>query len=183
MRISTWFSAPAANSAATAARVRANHAASVAGRPSASAGASRSAPTAVSTGSEPDSTGPDDQNCPFRIASRAPLMATGTTGACAFSAMMKPPFLNGNRAPVRLRVPSGKIRNELPSRSAVARPARSPAGSARGCRARAARSRPDRTRARESAACAAPPCRRSAAAETARSAPRRGSAARRCWCG
>ena len=34
---------------------------------------------------------------------------------------MKPPFLNGNSAPVRLRVPSGKIRNELPSRRAVGR--------------------------------------------------------------
>ncbi len=29
---------------------------------------------------------------------------------------MKPPFLNGSSAPVRLRVPSGKIRNEFPSR-------------------------------------------------------------------
>ena len=35
-------------------------------------------------------------------------------------AMMNPPFLNGSSAPVRLRVPSGKIRNELPSRSASA---------------------------------------------------------------
>ena len=51
---------------------------------------------------------------PFRIASRAPVIATGTIGACALSAMMKPPFLNGSSSPVRLRVPSGKIRNELP---------------------------------------------------------------------
>ena len=41
-------------------------------------------------------------------------MATGTTGACALIAMMKPPFLNGSSSPVRLRVPSGKMRNELP---------------------------------------------------------------------
>ena len=67
-----------------------------------------------------------DDRLPFRIASRAPVMATGTTGACALSAMMKPPFLNGSSSPVRLRVPSGKIRNELPSRSASA--ARSIAG-------------------------------------------------------
>ena len=38
-------------------------------------------------------------------------------GTWASMAMMKPPFLNGSRFPVRLRVPSGKIRNELPSRS------------------------------------------------------------------
>ena len=31
--------------------------------------------------------------------------------------MMNPPFLNGSSSPVRLRVPSGKIRNELPARS------------------------------------------------------------------
>ena len=31
-------------------------------------------------------------------------------------AMMKPPFLNGSSSAVRLRVPSGKIRNELPER-------------------------------------------------------------------
>ena len=30
--------------------------------------------------------------------------------------MMKPPFLNGKSSEVRLRVPSGKIRNELPAR-------------------------------------------------------------------
>ena len=30
--------------------------------------------------------------------------------------MMKPPFLNGSSSAVRLRVPSGKIRNELPAR-------------------------------------------------------------------
>ena len=30
--------------------------------------------------------------------------------------MMKPPFLNGSSSAVRLRVPSGKIRNELPDR-------------------------------------------------------------------
>ena len=35
-------------------------------------------------------------------------------------AMMNPPFLKGSSAPVRLRVPSGKIRNEFPSRSASA---------------------------------------------------------------
>ena len=84
---------------------------------------------------------------PFRIASRAPLMATGTIGACALSAMTKPPFLNGSSSPVRLRVPSGKIRNELPSRKRLRRRARSPAGSGRGCRARAARSRRDRRHA------------------------------------
>ena len=54
---------------------------------------------------------------PLRIAARPPLIATGTTGACASIAMMKPPFLNGRRSPVRLRVPSGKIRNELPALS------------------------------------------------------------------
>ena len=32
-------------------------------------------------------------------------------------AMTKPPFLNGRSSPVRLRVPSGKIRNELPART------------------------------------------------------------------
>ena len=51
---------------------------------------------------------------PLRIDARPPLTATGTTGAWACSAMMKPPFLNGSSSPVRLRVPSGKIRNELP---------------------------------------------------------------------
>ena len=59
---------------------------------------------------------------PLRMAFRVPVIATGTIGACPFSAMMNPPFLNGNRAPVRLRVPSGKIRNELPARSASAAP-------------------------------------------------------------
>ena len=54
---------------------------------------------------------------PFRMASRPPWTATGTIGACAWMAMMNPPFLNGSRSPVRLRVPSGKIRNELPARS------------------------------------------------------------------
>ena len=54
---------------------------------------------------------------PLRIAARPPVTATGTTGACAWMAMMKPPFLKGSRASVRLRVPSGKIRNELPARS------------------------------------------------------------------
>ena len=49
-----------------------------------------------------------------RVASA--LIATGTIGACALIAMMKPPFLNGSRLPVWLRVPSGKIRNELPAR-------------------------------------------------------------------
>ena len=34
----------------------------------------------------------------------------------ALIAMTKPPFLNGSSSSVRLRVPSGKIRNELPSR-------------------------------------------------------------------
>ena len=66
------------------------------------------------------------QGLPFRIASRAPLMATGTIGAWALSAITKPPFLNGSSCPVRLRVPSGKIRKELPSRKAAA--ARSMAG-------------------------------------------------------
>ena len=37
-------------------------------------------------------------------------------------AMTKPPFLKGSRLPVRLRVPSGKIRNEFPSRKACGRP-------------------------------------------------------------
>jgi hypothetical protein len=31
-----------------------------------------------------------------------------------------PPFLNGSRSSVRLRVPSGKIRNELPDRIELA---------------------------------------------------------------
>ena len=53
---------------------------------------------------------------PRRMASAPPEMATGTIGACAFSAIRKPPFLNGSISPVLLRVPSGKIRNELPSR-------------------------------------------------------------------
>ena len=55
---------------------------------------------------------------PFRMAFLAPVIATGTMGTWALSAMMKPPFLNGSRAPVRLRVPSGKMRNELPAPSA-----------------------------------------------------------------
>ena len=53
---------------------------------------------------------------PRRIASRPPWIATGTIGACALIAMMKPPFLNGSSSAVLLRVPSGKIRNELPAR-------------------------------------------------------------------
>ena len=52
---------------------------------------------------------------PRRMAARPPLMATGRIGACAWIAMMNPPFLNGSRASVRLRVPSGKIRNEFPA--------------------------------------------------------------------
>ncbi len=57
---------------------------------------------------------------PLRIAARPPETATGTIGACALIAMTKPPFLNGSSSPVRLRVPSGKMRNELPARSASA---------------------------------------------------------------
>ena len=53
---------------------------------------------------------------PRRIASRPPVIATGTIGACAFSAMMNPPFLKGKSSSVRLRVPSGKIRKEFPRR-------------------------------------------------------------------
>jgi hypothetical protein len=53
---------------------------------------------------------------PFCMAARPPETATGTIGACALIAMMKPPFLNGNSSAVRLRVPSGKIRKELPER-------------------------------------------------------------------
>jgi hypothetical protein len=48
------------------------------------------------------------------------LIATGTMGAWAFSAMMKPPFLNGSSSPVAAAVPSGKIRNEFPARNASA---------------------------------------------------------------
>ena len=51
---------------------------------------------------------------PRRIASRPPVTATGRIGACALMAMMKPPFLKGKSSSVRLRVPSGKMRNELP---------------------------------------------------------------------
>ena len=54
---------------------------------------------------------------PRCIAARPPWMATGTIGAPALIAMMKPPFLNGSISSVLLRVPSGKIRNELPARS------------------------------------------------------------------
>ena len=43
-------------------------------------------------------------------------MTTGTIGACALMAMMKPPLLNGSRWSVWLRVPSGKMRNEWPAR-------------------------------------------------------------------
>ena len=50
-----------------------------------------------------------------------PVIATGTIGAWPLIAMMKPPFLNGSSAPVRLRVPSGKIRNELPGAQRVGR--------------------------------------------------------------
>ena len=51
------------------------------------------------------------------MAARPPATATGTTGTWAWIAMMNPPFLKGSSAPVRLRVPSGKIRKELPARS------------------------------------------------------------------
>ncbi len=44
-------------------------------------------------------------------------MATGTTGTCALSAIRNGPRLNGSNAPVRLRVPSGNVRNELPALS------------------------------------------------------------------
>jgi len=50
------------------------------------------------------------------MAARPPVIATGTIGACALIAMMKPPFLNGSKSPVLLRVPSGKIRKEFPLR-------------------------------------------------------------------
>ena len=50
---------------------------------------------------------------PFRIARSPPDTATGTMGACAWIAMTKPPFLNGNSSPVRLRVPSGKMKNDF----------------------------------------------------------------------
>jgi hypothetical protein len=49
---------------------------------------------------------------PFRIAERAPTIAMGTIGAWARMARMAAPFLNGSSSPVRLRVPSGKTRNE-----------------------------------------------------------------------
>ncbi len=55
-------------------------------------------------------------SCPSASRTRPPDTATGTIGACALIAMMKPPFLNGKSSAVRLRVPSGKIRNELPAR-------------------------------------------------------------------
>ncbi len=58
---------------------------------------------------------------PFRIAFRPPETATGTIGACALIAITKPPFLNGSSSPVRLRVPSGKMKNALPSRERVGR--------------------------------------------------------------
>ena len=45
---------------------------------------------------------------PFRIASRAPLIATGTIGACPFIAMMKPPFLNGKQLAGPAARPFGK---------------------------------------------------------------------------
>src|SRR6185436_617457 len=51
---------------------------------------------------------------PFLMACRPPVTATGTMGACAFRAMTNPPFLNGRSSPVRLRVPSGKMKNEYP---------------------------------------------------------------------
>ena len=57
---------------------------------------------------------------PFRIASRPPITATGTTGAYALMAITKPPFLNGSSSPVLLRVPSGKMKKALPARSASA---------------------------------------------------------------
>ena len=50
------------------------------------------------------------------------MIATGTIGACPLIAMMNPPFLKGKSSPVRLRVPSGKIRNEFPSRERLRRP-------------------------------------------------------------
>ena len=89
-----------------------------------------------------------DDGLPLRIASRAPVIATGTTGACPLIAMMNPPFLNGNSSPVRLRVPSGKIRNELPSRSASA--ARSIAGRLCSGLPRSSGTNPARSKARTS---------------------------------
>jgi hypothetical protein len=63
---------------------------------------------------------------PLRIASSPPVTATGTIGAWALMAITNPPFLNGSSSPVRLRVPSGKMKNEVPS--ARVRAARSTAG-------------------------------------------------------
>ena len=77
---------------------------------------------------------------PFRIASRPPDTATGTIGACALIAMMKPPFLKGKSSSVRLRVPSGKIRNELPLRIDAA--ARSMASIASSCCSRVTGTKP-----------------------------------------
>jgi len=57
---------------------------------------------------------------PFLIAARPPDTVTGTIGVWALIAITKPPFLNGSSSPVRLRVPSGKTTNELPSRRASA---------------------------------------------------------------
>ena len=57
---------------------------------------------------------------PFRIALCVPRMTSGTIWARPRMAMTKPPFLNGSSSPLRLRVPSGKTRNELPARSAAA---------------------------------------------------------------
>ena len=57
---------------------------------------------------------------PRRIAWPAPRIVNGTTAAPPRIAITNPPFLNGSSAPLRLRVPSGKTRNEKPARNAAA---------------------------------------------------------------
>ena len=52
---------------------------------------------------------------PFRIASRAPEIAIGTTGTPARIAITNAPLRNGSSSPVRERVPSGKTKNEPPA--------------------------------------------------------------------
>ena len=60
----------------------------------------------------------------FGVTRPAPVMATGTTGTSACSAMAKGPFLKACTSPSRLRVPSGKTMRLVPERTRAAARAR-----------------------------------------------------------
>ena len=85
--------------------------------------------------------GPDDRAAPAASPRGRPEIATGTIGACALIAMMKPPFLNGSSSSVRLRVPSGKDQERVARRGSIARRPRSIASPLPCCGDRPGRSR------------------------------------------